>query len=193
MFHEQNKIPGDPAINPLEGVGAPSGHTAAIWKILEQVYDPEIPVLSIVDLGIVREISWPDSAIPPMGCDSAIIIITPTYSGCPAMDVIAMNIRFALLHNGFKNIKIDTVLSPAWTTEWMSEAGKQKLKAYGIAPPNSRQCVCDPTPFQAEEAVQCPRCNSYQTQLVSRFGSTACKALYQCIDCKEPFDYFKCH
>lgn len=186
---------------PSDGSAAFLGGTAAIWSILAQVYDPEVPVISIVDLGIVRSVEFQEvspvsgntSHTPPLGGRGAVITITPTYSGCPAMDMIAMNIRIALLQNGYKNFKINTVLSPAWTTEWMSEAGKQKLKAYGIAPPNARQSVCDPTPFQAEEAVQCPRCNSYQTQLVSRFGSTACKALYQCSDCKEPFDYFKCH
>ena len=168
-----------------------SGQEKKIWSILSQVNDPEIPVLSILDLGIVRNVEF--SSEPPLANEAVIITITPTYSGCPAMDVIAMNIRFALLQNGFKNITINTVLSPAWTTEWMSEAGKQKLKSYGIAPPNPQQSVCHPAPFQAEEAVQCPRCNSYHTQLISRFASTACKALYQCSDCKEPFDYFKCH
>lgn len=163
-----------------------------IWSILSGVNDPEVPVLSIVDLGIVRKIEY---QTPPSGGRGAglSITITPTYSGCPAMDVIAMNIRFALLQNGYKNIDVKTVLSPAWTTDWMSEAGKQKLKAYGIAPPNPQQSVCHPGPFQAEEAIQCPRCNSYHTQLISQFGSTACKSFYKCIDCKEPFDYFKCH
>ena len=104
-----------------------------------------------------------------------------------------MNIRMALLENGFKNIEIKNILSPAWTTDWMSEAGKQKLKAYGIAPPNPKQIVCTVDAFQEEEAIQCPHCNSYNTQLISRFGSTACKALYKCNDCQEPFDYFKCH
>jgi ring-1,2-phenylacetyl-CoA epoxidase subunit PaaD len=99
----------------------------------------------------------------------------------------------ALLQHGFKNIQIKTVLSPAWTTDWMSEQGKQKLKAYGIAPPNPQHSVCEPEIFSKEEAVQCPLCNSYNTKVISRFGSTACKALYQCNDCHEPFDYFKCH
>ena len=163
-----------------------------IWKILETVMDPEVPVLSIVDLGIVRKIEIYDAVQkPPSG--GLIISITPTYTGCPAMDVINMNIRLALIENGFSNVDIKTVLSPAWTTDWMSEAGKQKLKAYGIAPPNPKQIVCTVDVFQEEEAIQCPRCNSYNTQLISRFGSTACKALYKCNDCYEPFDYFKCH
>jgi ring-1,2-phenylacetyl-CoA epoxidase subunit PaaD len=104
-----------------------------------------------------------------------------------------MNIRFALIEHGYSNIKITTILSPAWTTDWMSEDGKNKLQQYGIAPPNTKQAVCTPDIFQAEEAIQCPLCKSYNTNIISHFGSTACKALYQCNDCKEPFDYFKCH
>jgi ring-1,2-phenylacetyl-CoA epoxidase subunit PaaD len=169
-----------------------------VLKILETVTDPEIPVLSIVDLGIIRKIEIYDAVEkPPSPQDAAQggvrVFITPTYSGCPAMDVIQINIRMALLEHGFNNVEIKTVLSPPWTTEWMSEAGKQKLKAYGIAPPNVMQQVCTPGAFQKEEAVQCPHCNSFRTEIVSRFGSTPCKALYQCRDCKEPFDYFKCH
>lgn len=164
-----------------------------IWSILGEITDPEIPVLSILDLGIVRNVIRHQNT-PPTGVDGGVeVIITPTYTGCPAMDVIRMNIRMALLENGFKNVKVTTVLSPAWTTDWMSEEGKQKLKAYGIAPPNTRQQVCNNDLFAPHEAVQCPQCNSYHTHRVSEFGSTACKALYQCDDCKEPFDYFKCH
>jgi ring-1,2-phenylacetyl-CoA epoxidase subunit PaaD len=163
-----------------------------IWKILETVMDPEVPVLSIVDLGIVRKIEIYDAVQKgPLG--GVRVSITPTYTGCPAMDVININIRLALIENGFTNIEIKNVLSPAWTTDWMSEEGKQKLKAYGIAPPNPKQIVCTVEAFQEEEAIQCPHCNSYNTQLISRFGSTACKALYKCNDCREPFDYFKCH
>jgi len=163
-----------------------------IWKILETVMDPEVPVLSIIDLGIVRKIEKYDAVQkPPSG--GLGVFITPTYTGCPAMDVINMNIRMVLLEHGYKNVEIKNVLSPAWTTDWMSEAGKQKLKAYGIAPPNPKQIVCTVDAFQEEEAIQCPHCNSYNTQLISRFGSTACKALYKCNDCHEPFDYFKCH
>ena len=157
----------------------------AIWNILKDIPDPEVPVLSVLDLGIVRDVFLHN--------DEAEVIITPTYSGCPAMDVIRINIRIALLENGFKNIKISTVLSPPWTTDWMSEEGKQKLKAYGIAPPNPKQQVCHDVLFAPHEAVQCPQCNSYHTFRISEFGSTACKALYQCSDCKETFDYFKCH
>ncbi|HEU4575389.1 MAG TPA: 1,2-phenylacetyl-CoA epoxidase subunit PaaD [Chitinophagaceae bacterium] len=161
-----------------------------IWQILEDVKDPEIPVLSILDLGIVRAVKCSNEA----GANKAVeVLITPTYSGCPAMDVIRVAIHMHLLEHGFTNCKITQVLSPAWTTDWMSEAGKQKLKAYGIAPPNPRQQVCKPELFDHAEAVQCPHCNSYHTHRISEFGSTACKALYQCDDCKEPFDYFKCH
>jgi|SRR5436853_2263792 len=163
-----------------------------ILSILETVLDPEVPVLSIIDLGIVRkiEIHHADEKFPS---ESVKIFITPTYTGCPAMDMINMNIRMALLEHDINNFEIKTVLSPAWTTDWMSEAGKQKLKAYGIAPPNIKQQVCTPALFHEEEAIQCPHCNSYNTQVISRFGSTACKALYKCNDCHEPFDYFKCH
>jgi ring-1,2-phenylacetyl-CoA epoxidase subunit PaaD len=159
--------------------------TRKIWSLLEEVNDPEVPVLSVIDLGIVRDVK--------VDQDETEVIITPTYSGCPAMDAITMNIKMTLLSHGYKKVKVTHVLSPAWTTDWMSEKGKQKLKEYGIAPPNVKQQVCDPGLFVADEAVQCPLCNSYHTHRVSEFGSTACKALYQCDDCKEPFDYFKCH
>jgi len=149
-----------------------------IWKILEQVTDPEVPVLTITDLGIVRDVK--------LNSDEVEIIITPTYTGCPAMDMIAMNIKLALIENGYSNIKITSVLAPAWTTDWMTEEGKRKLKEYGIAAPNKNFEI--PT-----DGVECPLCNSTNTKLISEFGSTACKALYQCKDCKEPFDYFKCH
>ena len=153
--------------------------------MLEQVTDPEVPVLSILDLGIVRDVKVTD--------DQVEITITPTYSGCPAMDVISMSIRMLLLEQGFKNIVIKQVLSPAWTTDWMSEAGKEKLRAYGIAPPNPVQQVCNTKLFAEEEAIACPHCGSFNTRRISEFGSTACKSLYQCNDCQEPFDYFKCH
>jgi ring-1,2-phenylacetyl-CoA epoxidase subunit PaaD len=160
--------------------------TATIWSLLGEVNDPEVPVLSILDLGIVRDIRITDEGIPE-------VIITPTYSGCPAMDVIRMQIRMLLSANGYDDVRITTVLSPAWTTEWMSREGKEKLEAFGIAPPTSLQQVCHTRLFHREEAIRCPRCHSYHTSLISEFGSTACKALYRCEDCKEPFDYFKCH
>jgi ring-1,2-phenylacetyl-CoA epoxidase subunit PaaD len=160
-------------------------NTETIWSILEEVNDPEVPVLSVIDLGIVREVIVNDQGVE--------VVITPTYSGCPAMDVISMNIRMALLQRGFGQITIRTVLSPAWTTEWMSDRGKEKLREYGIAPPTPLQQVCHTKLFHREEAIACPRCQSYHTRLISEFGSTACKALYRCEDCREPFDYFKCH
>ena len=156
-----------------------------IFQILETVHDPEVPVLSVVDMGIIRNIDITNDPIK--------VIITPTYTGCPAMDVIRMNIRLALIEHGYKNVEVKTILSPAWTTDWMSEKGKEKLMTYGIAPPKPVPVVCTPDAFQEEEAIQCPHCNSYHTKLISRFGATACKALYKCEDCKEPFEYFKCH
>ncbi len=156
-----------------------------IWSYLEAIKDPEIPVLSIVDLGMVRDIHFHDEELE--------VIITPTYTGCPAMDMIAASIRAELAAKGFSTIKITHSISPAWTTDWMSEKGKQQLKEYGIAPPNPKQQVCNDKLFAPDEAVQCPHCESWHTQRISEFGSTACKALYQCDECKEPFDYFKCH
>ena len=159
--------------------------TSTIWSILESVEDPEVPVLSVIDLGIIREVSLEEG--------QPVIVLTPTYSGCPAMDMIRIRIRMAFLQHGFSNVQIRTVLSPAWTTDWMSEKGKEKLKAFGIAPPLPLQTVCHPGLFHREEAIPCPRCNSYHTTRISEFGSTACKAIYRCEDCGEPFDYFKCH
>lgn len=157
----------------------------SLWHLLEAVKDPEVPVLSIIDLGVLRAVNiGPENKVT--------ITITPTYSGCPAMDTISMDIRLKLMEHGIRNAQIVQQLSPAWTTDWMTEAGKEKLKAYGIAPPNPRQQVCHPDLF-ATEAIQCPHCNSWHTELISQFGSTACKALYRCMDCREAFDYFKCH
>ncbi|MEL6635140.1 MAG: 1,2-phenylacetyl-CoA epoxidase subunit PaaD [Bacteroidota bacterium] len=154
-----------------------------IWELLETVHDPEVPVLTVVDLGVVREVREIESGIE--------VVITPTYSGCPAMNVIEINIKMALATAGYPNVAVRTVLSPAWTTDWMSEAGKQKLKAYGIAPP--RGAAVDKSLLFAEpKRVPCPRCDSFDTKMVSEFGSTACKAHYQCNSCLEPFDYFKC-
>ena len=168
---------------------------ADVRRLLGEVNDPEVPVLSIVDLGIVRDVRV---EVDPakgggVGSSQVEVVITPTYSGCPAMDMIRMEIGAVLRQHGYEQVKITTVLSPAWTTEWMSQEGKDKLRAYGIAPPNPMQQVCHVRPFQREEAVQCPHCRSYHTRLISEFGSTACKALYRCEDCREPFDYFKCH
>ena len=156
-----------------------------INNLLKEVKDPEVPVLSILDLGIVRDIRISEQNVE--------IDITPTYSGCPAMDAISIDIRLKLAEHGYKNVKITSVLSPAWTTDWMTESGKQKLQAYGIAPPQTTSIIPSIYTKEAEIKIQCPQCSSYDTRLVSTFGSTACKALYQCNDCKEPFDYLKCH
>lgn len=156
-----------------------------IWTLLEQVSDPEIPVLTVIDMGIIRAVN-----VTKHACYE--IVITPTYSGCPAMDMIAVDIKAVLQENGYNNVTIRTVISPAWTSEWLSESGKKKMKEYGIAPPQGS--VVDKNELFAQaKAVACPQCESIQTKLLSQFGSTACKAMYQCLDCKEPFDYFKCH
>lgn len=161
--------------------------TAKVWQLLEEVSDPEVPVLSILDLGIVRGV-WVDD-------DGQVhVTITPTYSGCPAMNTIATEIRLRLLAEGLTQVHIHNQLSPAWTTDWMSQAGRQKLEDYGIAPPVDGTATGHVLNlFGADTAVRCPLCKSTHTHLVSQFGSTACKAHYQCDDCLEPFDYFKCH
>lgn len=159
---------------------------AEVWKWLEAVKDPEVPVLSILDLGIVRGVEVNEQG-------ECTVIITPTYSGCPAMDVIGMNIRLALAGRGFSKVDVQLQLSPAWTTDWMSEEGKQKLKAYGIAPPQRLSSLSELGLFEEEPAIACPRCGSLDTRLVSRYGATACKAMYQCNHCHEPFEHFKCH
>ncbi|RYY64311.1 MAG: phenylacetate-CoA oxygenase subunit PaaJ [Chitinophagaceae bacterium] len=159
-------------------------HEETIWSLLNDVKDPEIPVLSVLDMGIIRAVSVAGEEVE--------IVITPTYSGCPAMDVISMDIRLKLIEHGIRKVRIRQQLSPAWTTEWMSAEGKEKLRAFGIAPPNPKQQFCSTELFQ-EEAVQCPRCGSWHTELISQFASTACKSMYRCLDCKEAFDHFKCH
>ena len=156
----------------------------SISALLSHVHDPEIPVLNILDMGIVRKIELKE--------DLLVITITPTYSGCPAMDMIAVDIKAILMENGYEKVEVKTVLSPAWSTDWISEEGLQKMKDYGIAPPIKGE-VDKSTLFPAPKIIPCPRCESDDTKLLSQFGSTACKALYQCNSCKEPFDYFKCH
>lgn len=156
-----------------------------IWKWLEEVKDPEVPVLSILDLGIVRDVQVNEQG-------EAVITITPTYSGCPAMDVIGMNIRMALAGRGLSGVHIEMQLSPAWTTDWMSDIGKQKLKEYGIAPP-VRIASAGGLGLFEDDTIACPRCESVDTKLVSNYGATACKAMYQCNNCHEPFEHFKCH
>lgn len=150
-----------------------------IWDILNAVLDPEVPVLSVVDLGIVRDVNIKD--------DVAEITITPTYTGCPATEVIATNIRLALIENGIMDFKILTSITPPWTTDWITGEGKKKLEEYGIAPPKGKAGE------MVTEGIVCPQCKSTNTIMISEFGSTACKSLFKCNDCKEPFDYFKCH
>lgn len=154
-----------------------------VWQWLEEVSDPEVPVLSVVDLGVVRSLKIHSA-------EHISLVITPTYSGCPAMQYIEKGIKEELEKKGFTQIDITTSLSPAWTTDWLTKSGKQKLQAYGIAPPvnevDKSVLFAEPTP------VPCPKCNSSDTRMVSQFGSTACKAHYQCNTCLEPFDYFKC-
>ncbi len=152
------------------------------WNAAASVVDPEIPVLTIADLGVLREVTVEGGQVE--------VAITPTYSGCPAMNMIALEIELALEREGFSRPKVRTVLSPAWTTDWMSEDGRRKLREYGIAPPrpaSSRRAL-----FGVEQ-IACPQCGSLDTELISEFGSTSCKALWRCRDCREPFDYFKCH
>ena len=171
---------------------------AQVWSWLAEVSDPEIPVISIVDLGIVRDVRLDDGACT--------VTITPTYSGCPAMQVIAEAITEALHAHGVADVRLKNQLSPAWTTDWMSEEGKAKLSGYGIAPPAEQ--VIDISGLeggargalaaisrrpQPRLAIVCPNCGSRHTEITSQFGSTPCKALYKCLDCREPFDYFKCH
>lgn len=153
-----------------------------IWEYLEEVFDPEVPVLTVVDLGVVRDVELTDD-----GCK---VTITPTYSGCPAMKRIEDDIVEKLGEKGIENVSVELVLAPAWTTDWLSENGRRKLKEYGIAPPENEP---DKSVLFADPViVPCPKCNSKDTRLVSQFGSTACKAHYQCNTCLEPFDYFKC-
>ncbi|MCF3935405.1 phenylacetate-CoA oxygenase subunit PaaJ [Acuticoccus sp. M5D2P5] len=153
------------------------------WTAAATVTDPEVPVLTIADLGVLRSVREENGRI--------IATITPTYSGCPAMDMIALHVELALREAGFHDVAVETTLSPAWTTDWMSEDGRNKLAAYGIAPParSGRRGAL----FGAGDDIRCPHCGSSETALVSAFGSTACKALYRCEACREPFDYFKCH
>lgn len=153
-----------------------------IWSYLEEVSDPEIPVLSVVDLGVVRNVKRDNG--------KWFVTITPTYSGCPAMKMIEEQITEKLTEKGIKEVVVNLVLSPAWTTDWLTESGKNKLREYGIAPPENE--VDKSVLFAEPVKVPCPKCGSTDTRMVSQFGSTACKAHYQCNNCLEPFDYFKC-
>jgi ring-1,2-phenylacetyl-CoA epoxidase subunit PaaD len=168
-----------------DGLTQPDLEQIRTW--LGEVPDPEVPAVSVMDLGIVRDVRWDD--------DGLVVSITPTYSGCPATSVIALDIESALRMKGIDRLRVERRLSPPWTTDWISEAGRRKLEAYGIAPPAERAGE-GPSPFdrflRKPLTIACPRCKSENTFRVSEFGSTPCKAQYQCRDCLEPFDYFKC-
>ncbi len=156
---------------------------AAVWSIAATICDPEIPVLTIEDLGVLR-----DARVTASG--QVQITITPTYSGCPAMDAIRDDVTSALRGAGYDDVAVRLVLSPAWTTDWLSDDGKAKLAEYGIAPPAGTAAA---GPVHVGLSVKCPQCSSLHTRELTRFGSTSCKALYVCNDCREPFDYFKVH
>jgi ring-1,2-phenylacetyl-CoA epoxidase subunit PaaD len=162
----------------------PVGIERRLWKALESVVDPEIPVLGIVDLGIVRSAeAKPDGSVR--------VGLTPTYSGCPATAVIRTSVERALGAAGFAPITVVEVLSPPWSSDWISEAGRRKLRDYGIAPP-AHSVASLREVLRPDAVIECPRCQSRETQKLSEFGSTPCKALYRCTSRLEPFDYFKC-
>jgi ring-1,2-phenylacetyl-CoA epoxidase subunit PaaD len=155
----------------------------AVWRVLEDVMDPEIPILSVIELGIVRYVH--------RGADGRLHVgITPTYSGCPATEVIRGAVREALAQSGHGDVVLEEVLGPPWTSEWLTESGRRKLESFGIAPPT--KAVSSPRHLFHAPVVHCPRCGSAATERVSEFGSTPCKAHYRCASCLEPFDYFKC-
>jgi ring-1,2-phenylacetyl-CoA epoxidase subunit PaaD len=156
---------------------------AEIRRIVRTVSDPEIPILSIEDLGILRDVIVEEELIE--------VVITPTYVGCPAMDTITEDIESALAEKGYNNVTVKTSLSPAWTTDWLTDVGREKLLSIGIAPPNESSQTKRAL-MSRDAPARCPKCKSTETECVSEFGSTACKALYRCVSCLEPFDYFKC-
>lgn len=160
-----------------------------VWQWLEGVPDPEIPVISLVDLGIIREVRYDG--------DTLVVVVTPTYSGCPATSVINQDIEAALRSHGVTDLRLERRLSPAWTSDWMSDKARVSLRGYGIAPPaqDTRSAGAGQRIWLRQESapsVSCPHCGSSHTEKVSQFGSTPCKASYRCLDCLEPFDYFKC-
>ncbi|MCO5153270.1 MULTISPECIES: 1,2-phenylacetyl-CoA epoxidase subunit PaaD [unclassified Shinella] len=172
----------DPALRPS---------VKEVWHWLSEVPDPEIPVISLTDLGIIRDVEWRD--------DTLVVTVTPTYSGCPATTVINLDIETALTGKGLTKVKLERRLSPAWTTDWISAEGREKLRDYGIAPPIDGTAAdgvlmkrIDRLSGRSNLTIACPRCGSANTEKISQFGSTPCKASYRCTDCLEPFDYFKC-
>ena len=165
--------------------------TDQVWDWLSQVPDPEIPVISLTDLGIIRDVEWQG--------DTLVVAVTPTYSGCPATSIINLDIETALRGHGIEKLRLERRLSPPWTTDWLSESGREKLRAYGIAPPIDGTAADGRLDARVARmagssnlVIACPRCGSNHTEKVSQFGSTPCKASYRCTDCLEPFDYFKC-
>jgi len=154
-----------------------------LWDLLDCVMDPEIPVLSLWDLGVLRNIVDDHGTI--------VISLTPTYTGCPAMDVMREDLQSVLYENGYKNVRFETCLSPAWSSDFISLQGREKMQQYGIAPPNPDYCAGTCSSSKPVVSIACPHCGSKHTKQVSEFGSTACKALHQCLSCLEPFDYFK--
>lgn len=166
--------------------------TAEIWDWLGEVPDPEIPVVSVTELGIIREVEWKG--------DTLVVAVTPTYSGCPATAVIDLSIENHLRDKGIEKVQLERRLSPPWTTDWVTKEAREKLRDYGIAPPVDGTASGGPMAARAARmagrgnlVIECPRCGSGQTEKISQFGSTPCKASYRCTDCLEPFDYFKCH
>ena len=158
--------------------GGNNPETARLYGLLSSVCDPEIPVLTLQDLGVLRDISVDDGRVK--------VTITPTYSGCPAIDAMRADIETTLAQAGYQQVKVEQSLNPAWSTDWMSENGRAKLRAYGIAPPATTSCGLQ------TGMIECPQCGSSDVKRISEFGSTACKAFYRCLDCLEPFGYFKC-
>lgn len=154
------------------------------WRLAATVLDPEVPVLTIEDLGVLRDVR--------IEGETTVVTLTPTYSGCPAIDQMRDDVLLTLTAEGFRDVRVDFTLAPAWTTDWMSEAGKAKLEQYGIAPPTHRAGERS-GPIPLSLGVKCPRCGSLRTREVSRFGSTACKSHFECLACLEPFDHFKVH
>lgn len=161
-----------------------SNHISVIevYNLISDIPDPEIPVITIKDLGMLRKVDYTD--------ENYVVTITPTYTACPAMKLIEDQIKERLHEHHIDNVKVNLTYTPAWTTDWLSEEAKQKMREYGIAPPTHSSCS---KIFAVEEHIQCPQCKSKNSSVISKFGSTACKALYKCNDCKEVFDYFKCH
>ncbi len=187
----------------LAAATRPSREQVLAW--LDSVMDPEVPVVSVVGLGIVRDVVWHDAQgeLPGAGMGRLQVIVTPTYSGCPATEVIAQSIRAALQSHGVDAVEVTTCLSPAWTTDWMTTPAREALRQYGIAPPvgsagglaDGSQVIDIASLLVTRDgpAVPCPQCGSTRTRVLSQFGSTACKALYRCNSCLEAFDYFKPH